>query len=181
MSKTATKILIVGAILAFLGGVGYYVYSNVVMAMKFCYRISAFKITSISNERVSFNLAVKIKNRSDFRVKVESLNLKIYMDGVHVATINQSVLQEIERLAVSELKIPVSVELKNIGALKFEQIRQLAVKAFSQPDKFIVLTEGVLTGSVQGVKVKDFPISIGISFSEITAPSTDDDICKNFK
>jgi len=181
MNKTARNILIVGSILLFFGSIGFYVYSNVKMSMKFCYKISGLKITSITSEKIDITLQTKIKNRSDFSVKLKSYKFNIWINEILVATVNQSLTQTIQNLAVSTLNIPVSIEISKLGKLKFKQIHTLALLMFTQPDKFIVRTEGVVSGEVQGVTVKDFPIDISMNYNEITAPSTDDDICKNFK
>ena len=87
MKKT---LLFGGLALAGFGVYRYFKY-QVNMAMNYDYKIKDFKVDSIDGTNVSISLAVDIKNKSSFKVKVREYDLQLAFKGVPFANTKSNV------------------------------------------------------------------------------------------
>jgi LEA14-like dessication related protein len=78
------KLLFGGLALAGFGMYRYFKY-QVNMAMNYDYKIKDFKVDNIDGTNVSISLAVEIKNKSSFKVKVTDYNLDLAFKGIPFA------------------------------------------------------------------------------------------------
>lgn len=185
MKNTALKnTLIWGSIIALVGGIAWYVKSNVVMAMSFCYRITGFRFISdplnVSNG-LKFEFDVKLKNWSEFKATVTSYDFDVSLNGVFLANVKNDTNTVIESNGISILKVPVTVDLKKSTNVNIKQIVKIAADFWVDKSSLAITTKGHLSGKVGVLKVNDFPLEIKMTYPEIIAPVPDDDICKNFK
>jgi LEA14-like dessication related protein len=80
-----------------LAGFGMYRYFKyqVNMAMNYDYKIKDFKIDNIDGTNVTISLAVDIKNKSSFKVKVKEYDLQLAFKGIPFANTKSNVEMEI--------------------------------------------------------------------------------------
>jgi hypothetical protein len=81
MKKT---LLFGGLALAGFGVYRYFKY-QVNMAMNYDYKVKDFKIDNIDGTNVTISLAVDIKNKSSFKVKVREYDLQLSFKGIPFA------------------------------------------------------------------------------------------------
>lgn len=184
MNKALEKTLLWGSIIALVSGIAWYVKSNVVMAMSFCYRITGFRFISLptlSSKTIKFELDVKLKNWSEFKATVTSYDFDVSINGIHLVNVKNETNTVIEKLDVSILKVPVIIDMAKFTGVKFAQVIDLFLKFNNDKSQIVLTTKGVLSGKVGLIKVNDFPLEIAMTYPEMMAPVSDDDICKNFK
>lgn len=179
-NKKLKGFLIAGSLLALLVGIGIYVKVNINKVMNFCYRFTGFKLTSFSKDAIKFELKVKLKNTSNFKINLSSYKFKVYINKIYLGTIEQELTTEIAKQGISEFFVPVNVSPSKTD-LTVLNIADIALKIPANKKSVLFKIDGTISGKVGIIKVDDFPIQMEYSLEEILAPSTDEDICKDFK
>jgi LEA14-like dessication related protein len=150
MKKT---LLFGGLALAGFGVYRYFKY-QVNMAMNYDYKIKDFKVDSIDGTNVSISLAVDIKNKSSFKVKVKEYDLQLAFKGVPFANTKSNVEMEI---------LPESVfTLKTSGVISLDKAKTAVAPFLSD-----VIKRKPINVEIAGyVKVKFLGIPSTIKFDK---------------
>ncbi len=162
--KIVSNILLIGGGLTLIAGVGTYFYQQYLLTDYLCYGIKGFKIKQLKFDSVISDLNLSIDNKGDLSIGLEKMSMKIFANGVPIATINQDISESIKPLSVTTLPITVSFNPKEIvgQALNIVTLTSLRDIKFRFKGKATIKKWG-------------FPIPIPFDFeytiSEMMAPS----------
>lgn len=137
-----------------LAGFGMYRYfkHQVNMAMNYDYKIKDFKIDNIDGTNVTISLAVDIKNKSSFKVKIREYDFQLSFKGIPFANTKSNVEMEI---------LPESVfTFKTSGVISIEKAKT-AIMPFVKD----VLNKKPINVQINGfIKIKFLGIPSTIKF-----------------
>ena len=73
---------------AVVGGLAWYGYSQYKKLTNLCYSFNGFEILKLNRERLTIQINLRVKNESAIEIKLNSYNLKMYLNGAETATVS---------------------------------------------------------------------------------------------
>lgn len=126
---------------------------------KICYKVSDIVLDSITFKTAKLILKIKVKNPSSIAVNITGYDFAIQMNGVEVAKITNSDKKELGAGQVSELSVPLTIQLDKVYDVA-KSVEMLGYFLTRQMSKIVLTLNGEFRGSVLKV-----PVSTGVNFS----------------
>lgn len=165
------KLIIAFSIIVGIAGIGYgiskFIASQIKGAMNFCYKISNISFIDLSAKLITFKLQLKFLQNSDFRVKINSYDIDIIINGKKVVKINERKTVDVLPKAVSFISTIVSFSPEKI--FKGGYIGDLIYSATLNQKNFIIQTKGTMNATVNFLPLS-IPIDVKMSLAEILKP-----------
>jgi LEA14-like dessication related protein len=166
------KIVVTTSVLAGIGAIVYGLYKfykyQVSLAMEYCYKISNYKINALDQNGINMDLFIKIENKSDFVITIVGYDLDILINGKDVGHIVSSSQYTLLNKSITE--ISVNVLFNPLASFNLMDVVSLLSYAATDKSKFIVEVKGTISGKMNFIQIKNFPIDIKMSLAEILAP-----------
>ncbi len=173
-------IIIIVIIISLIVVAGYFAKKQFDKVMKYCYNynIKQSKINKISSSIIDIDFALDFKNNSDLEAQIDGYNFDILLNDVKISHVSSSAPVKIKSKAFTTITIPIKV---NVTSLLSKNLLNLetAKNLISDRSKIMIGIKGVVSAGALGLKVKDMPIEISMSLTEMMAPSTEPTVeCK---
>jgi LEA14-like dessication related protein len=154
-------------------GIYKYYMGQIEKAFQYCYKISNIKMRKLSKELISFDLFVKVLNRSNFDATVTHYNFDIIVQGKQVVNLKQENPFYVKANGVTEIDVLINFEPK-IKYTLAEAI-DLILKGTTDKKNFIIEVKGSMGANIDFIKIKELPIDMKFTLEEILAPSNEGD------
>lgn len=178
MSKETNKtILVVGLGVLTLGAI-YWLYNQLSLAMKYCYKIKDFKINKLGLNDTNLTIFVAVKNFSSIQATVQKLDLDIFVNDILVSKVlNNDVATVIAANSVSNVKIDVQFSLKEILKTDMAKATQLLIDLTTNKDAVKITTKGVMALQVGAVNIKNINVDVTMTVKDILADDPNAFVC----
>jgi len=104
------KVLIISGILVGIGALAWYLKRQANLLMEYCFNMVGYNITTLTRDRITIELKLQIKNKSDLEVTVNSYDFSAYLNGAYVTKIRSNKPQKIAPKGFSVLYLLIDVE-----------------------------------------------------------------------
>ncbi len=179
MKKGAEVALKIGAG-AIILGLALKLAEQVLIAMNYCWRIGGMTINSFTKNNISFTLKIRYLNKSSFQALLRSYNLDVYLNDKKIATINQSLNQKIEKLKVSIIEVPVSLNPQTKFTLSEIAVLLANYLTKAGQDKIKIRVAGTVSVKAYGIPINP-KVDITMSVKEMLEVDPNAPICpENF-
>ena len=159
------KYLIIGGVIAAIGGIAWYANNQYKLTDKLSYSVTGYKIVAISQNGARVDLKIGIENKGVLKVKLKRLNLNIFSEGKFIATAFSEETVKIEPNTSAEMTIQMllnpKVLLRNLGSVLLDASTSAGLKNIQ------LKIDGSLTVSKGGIPFR-IPIIYSFKLSEFT-------------
>ena len=165
------KLLIGGAIggLVVMGaGLALYYKHQLDLAMQYCYKITNFKPLKVSKDLISFELYMKLENKSSFAVSLQGYAFDIYLNDKKISHVESKANQILKNNGVSEMHFTVNFDPKSVWDLSY--IIQLMTYFITDKSKIKIRCVGKLDAKADFIPIRAFPLDITMTVADILAP-----------
>lgn len=170
---------------ALIGGIstiaiasGIYVKKQGLLLYNSCYAMSGAIINKLDIfNKVDITLLIKLKNDSDISFSVKKQYYEVFFNDFKVSVVKSDKVIEVP--AKSTITIPVSVIFNPKDFLK-AGVKNLT-EIVTDSSKIKIKTKGKLSVKLGLLTIPNIPIETVYTIAELTAPTSADNPCKNFK
>lgn len=159
------------ALLLIAAGWIYYQYNE---AMKYCYKITKFKIVKFTKDRLILDFIILIKNISKLGTKVYGYSFDIYLNKKLVGNAKSDKEFQFKANGITEL--PLSVDINPSSGFNPEQILRLIALAATDQSKIQFEFKGHIIVPFLRFKIK-FPITIPYTLKELLEDDPNSESC----
>jgi hypothetical protein len=168
----AKKIIITTSIFAGIGAIAFGLYKfykyQLSLAMQYCYKISRYNFNALNQDGINMDLFINIENKSDFSVTIIGYNLDILVNNNKVGTVISKTQYTLANKSITE--IGLNILFNPLTSFNLTDVISLLGYALTDKSKFIIEVKGSLSGKMNFIQIKDFPIDIKMSLADILAP-----------
>jgi LEA14-like dessication related protein len=104
------KVLIISGILVGIGALAWYLKRQANLLMEYCFNFVGYKITTMTRDRITIELQLQIKNKSDLEVTINSYDFSAYLNGAYITKVRSKTPQKIAPKGFSVLSLLIDVE-----------------------------------------------------------------------
>jgi LEA14-like dessication related protein len=163
LSRNVKILMAIGAAIAIPGG--FIIGASIIAMKKICYKVSGFNMLSIDTKNIKFELLIKVKNPSKINIQIQGYDFNVKINNVQVAKINNSTKKTLIPQQVSEIAVPIDIDVNAIfGAVKSKEI---ILNFLSRKlDKISLTLEGKFIGEMAKIPIKK-DVSINYTLQEV--------------
>jgi LEA14-like dessication related protein len=173
----AAKVIVKLGLIAGISALGFGLYSlykqQIYYLKQYCYKIHSFVPTKFSAKQISFDLTIKLLNRSSFALNLESYSFDVFLQGKYITSVSSSVLNVINPKAVSYINVGVNVIPGNI--VNKDVLAQVVGYYITDKSKIIISLKGDITASSSFIRVKKLPVDFSDTLENLMNPSNNSD------
>lgn len=166
------KVIITSSIVAGIGAIVYGLYRfykyQVSLAMEYCYKITNYKFNALDQNGINMDLFLKIENKSDFIITILGYDLDILVNGKNVGHVVSKTQYTLLNKSITE--IGINVLFNPLSSFSLVDVIALLTYAVTDKSKFIIEVKGTISGKMNFIQIKNFPIDIKMSLADILAP-----------
>jgi LEA14-like dessication related protein len=178
MESQLRKYLIWGgatiAVGSLIAGIYLYYKQQVKKALQFCYKISKINIFHVRKDSFSFELFVKIQNKSNFSLILNSYDLDIYLNEKKVANVKSDKQYKIYSNLISELSFEVDFDPSKI--FNKDYILSLISYALTDQSKIVIQITGYLNVTMDFIMMKKMKFDYKTTMQQIVNAKPDADV-----
>lgn len=135
------------------GAGAFYLYANYKALDDFDFEVTDVKIKG-GSDKLTIKVIVKIKNPTDFNLKVYGYDFKLSLDGVYVGNVKSDETTSIAKNSESEIEVPFEVYKKDFDLSHITDLIKLITKAVKS-EKIKATINGSVTAGFNKVIKKD--------------------------
>jgi LEA14-like dessication related protein len=169
MNPIVRKSIMAVGIVTSLAAIGYGIYlfykRQIALALQYCYKISNIKIYHVRKDSISFELFVKIQNKSDFSLTINSYDLNIILNDRQIARIKSEKFYKITPSGISEISLAVDFDPSKV--FDKDYLASLLSYMVVDQSKIVLKIKGTLNVSMDFIRLKDFDFEYSTTMSKI--------------
>jgi hypothetical protein len=143
-------------------------------AMKYCYKVSKFKVVSFNKDRLLCTMTVLVKNVSSLGATVVGYSFGVSLNGKFLGTAKDDAPFRVKPNAVSEL--PVTLDVNPKKGFSPEEVITLSAYALTNKEKLVFSFKGGVRVKVLGISFTA-PYSATYSLKELLEDDPDEQSC----
>lgn len=162
------KALIIGGILIGVGALAWYIKRQANLLKDFCFNFVGYKIINLNRDRITIELKLDIKNKSDIDVTINGYNFDIFMNGAYVSKVLSKKVQKIAKHGFSILNLTVDIEpKKNKSLANWDFLSRVLLDV----NNIKVKIKGDLSATALGINAKNVPVDLEMKLKEMLPDS----------
>lgn len=169
MNSTARKIVIGVGIIAAIGALasGIYLFykRQIALALQYAYKISKVKLYHIRKDSFSFELFVKIMNKSDFSLVINGYDLDVIMNGRKIANVASNKQYKIYPTNTSEISLMIDFDPSQVFDKNY--LSELLSYAVVDQSKLKLQITGALNISMDFINLKKLKFDYQTTLAQI--------------
>ena len=159
-------------------GVFYWIYNQVNLAMKYCYKLRDFKINTLGINKTNITIFMSIRNFSNVGAIINKLDLDIFINDIWISKVLDSKTETvIKKNSASDIKFDVEFSLSDILKTNLLKATQIIYDLGNNKDKVIVHAKGVIGLRIGWFNFRNINIDVKMSVKEILTDDPNAFVC----
>lgn len=170
--------LLWGGLSIALAGLVYWGYTQYQLLMKYCYKIKNIKFTKISYTNLGFKLDIAIRNFSNIKAYMGSIDIDVLINGIKITKIKSSKEMALKQNDISILSFDVNVNPKDILTTDFVKMGTLISTLLDKDlSKVNVTIRGKVGIKVGFISLRSLSIDMTMTMKEMLADDPNSFVC----
>lgn len=158
------KVIIIAGVLAGVGALAWYFKSQANLLMQPCVNFVGYKIHKLNRERITIEVKMSIKNKSNFDIIINSYNFDVFMNGAYVTKISSKKATEIKTKSSTVLSLMIDIEpKKNRDLANWDFLSRILLDI----NNIKLKIRGSVSAGALGISAKNVPIDIEMKLKEM--------------
>jgi LEA14-like dessication related protein len=163
------RVLVIAGVLAGIGALAWYLHNQANLLMQYCFNFTGYKMINLSRDRITIQLSLQIKNKSDLEITLTGYNFEVFLNGAYATTISNSKVQKIGANSFSTVNLTIDVEpQKNKSLANWDFLSRLLLDV----NNIKVRIKGAISASALGISAKDVGVNLEMKLKEMLPDKT---------
>jgi len=158
------KALIITGILVGIGTLAWYLKHQANLLMQYCLSFVGYRIHTLNRDRITIEIALKIENKSNFDIAIDSYNFNVFLNGAYVTKISSNKIQNINKKGFSIFSLMIDIEpKKNKDLANWDFLSLILLDV----NNIKLKVNGTVSVSSLGISAKAMPIALEMKLKDM--------------
>lgn len=162
------KALIFVGIAAAIGTLAWYLHRQANLLLQYCFNFVEYKIHTLNRERITIEVGLQIKNKSDLDITIHSYDFKVFVNGAYATKVSSKKPSLLGKNGFTILSLLIDIEpkkTKDLANWDFLSRVLLDVKNIK------IKIDGSLSASALGISAKNVPLTLEMKLKDMLPDS----------
>jgi LEA14-like dessication related protein len=159
------------AVSSLIAGLYVYYKQQVKLALQYCYKISKINLFHIRKDSFSFEIFIKVQNKSNFTLQINGYDLDVLVNDRKVANVKSDKQYKIYSNGISEISFQVDFDPSKIFDKTY--LVNLISYALADQSKIVLSITGYLSIAMDFIKIKKLKFDYKTNIQQIVNAKPD--------
>jgi LEA14-like dessication related protein len=158
------RVLVIAGILAGIGALAWYLKHQANLLMQYCFNFTGAKIINFSRERITIEVKLQIKNKSDLDITISGYDFDVFLNGAYATHVSSNKQTKVAKRSFSTLALLIDIEpKKNKDLANWDFLARLLLDV----NNIKVKIKGTVSATALGINATDVPVDLEMKIKEM--------------